>query len=380
MSDPRREADDTLGENLGKLLSRAGEHLAMPPSDKARVLTSLGRRSPGGPTRLRRLIDTGRRVMTTRTARIGGTAAVLAAILVCGAVVAILVGQGIGHEDDVPGGGTASAGEALDRKMAAVEERLGAIESRLGELLELRAELQRLARTPGAAPRELEKTPIDGGKVDAESPSEDRGGRESRLAAAQLVREGGEERLRSFVTQVIGDERVARTRERQQQAEDRRRHLAQLRQGPYGRHNYKVNSMSERLDLSERQKQYYYESIVAYVDRVAETREAEKRDKDNRQVDRDRRQELRNEFVRVITQTLSPEQAEIFASLSEHEQRPDDGYGGYGATIMMRASGEEGLDVLRVTASTPELEFRELHAEAVRVEVEASILSEKKKD
>ncbi|MCZ6795894.1 MAG: hypothetical protein O7J95_19980, partial [Planctomycetota bacterium] len=337
---------------------------------------------------------------------IGGTAAILAAILVCGAVVAILVGQGIGHDgaghdgtghdDDVPGGGTASGGAALDRKMAAVEERLGAIESRLGELLELRAEIQRLARTPGAAPRELEKTPTDGGNVDAESPSEDRGGREARLAAAQLVREGGEERLRSFVTQVIGDERVARTKEHQQQAEDRRRHLAQLRQGPYGRHNYKVNSMSERLDLSERQKQYYYESIVAYVDQVAETREAEKRDTDNRQVYRDRRQELRSEFVRVITQTLSPEQAEIFASLSEHEQRPDDGYGGYGATIIMRSSGDEGLDLLRVTVPTPDLEFWKFPAAgqatsvrtraiqlpggAVRVEAEASSHSEKKKE
>jgi hypothetical protein len=122
---------------------------------------------------------------------------------------------------------------------------------------------------------------------------------------------------------VVEEQRQERVAQAQEAAAQRRAEIAALHEGPYGAHNFKVNTMSQRLDFADYQKQRYHDLLLAYTDRITVSREEEDLDQENRQRYRDRRSELRKQFVSEVTNILEPDQAEVFAALPEFEQRPD---------------------------------------------------------
>ena len=78
--------------------------------------------------------------------------------------------------------------------------------------------------------------------------------------AALLELKGGEEDVRQYVTGIIEDDRKSqKTLQRQRQAERRA-----LFKGPYGRHNFQVNSLAGKLDLGDGQKDKYHELLKHY--------------------------------------------------------------------------------------------------------------------
>jgi hypothetical protein len=267
-------------------------------------------------------------MMEKRIVRTGAVAAVLTvAVMMCLAVAFFvhLRGDLAGDQQKSQTGGG----------FRALEERIATMEARLGALEELEERINLLAGAgslPGAAPETAASDggapPFDGKEPDA--PETGPGDEETRAAqavAAKLRDEGGEESLRNYIARVIDERREERLAEQRRQAEERQREHKAMYEGPYGQHNFKVNSMAKKLDFSERQKQYYYAILLDYNNRIQATREQEQQDQENRQLYQEQRKELRKEFAAVITRALDPQQAEAFGQLPEREQRPD-GFGG----------------------------------------------------
>lgn len=87
------------------------------------------------------------------------------------------------------------------------------------------------------------------------------------------------DRLKDLVIAAIAEEREIRekqqTEEREKQREEmrqrmetRRQEMEQLAQGPYDRYNVRVNSMGKVLNMTETQKQQYFDLTKAYSDKL----------------------------------------------------------------------------------------------------------------
>lgn len=100
---------------------------------------------------------------------------------------------------------------------------------------------------------------------------------EAKAQAAALVEEP--DRLKQYVFAAIAEERQLREAEREkerqemrQRMEERRKEMEALSEGPYERYNLKVNSMAKVLNLTDAQKQSYYELTKGYSDKLEEAR------------------------------------------------------------------------------------------------------------
>jgi len=232
--------------------------------------------------------------------------------------------------------------------LAALEKRLDGIEARLEGLDRLEAEVRRLAGAAGGSPAASEeRSPGEDGPAlagaDAGEAPEEAGGEPEpeavRAVAAAIRSTGGEEGLRRYIARVVDEQRTEREAAAVRRIEERRQELLALQEGPYGKHNYRVNSMAKRLGFSDAQKAVYYSNLVEYSGRIDALREQEKADAANAQRYRDARAEARKEFAGVIVSTLTPQQAETFKALPEFEQRPDGGIG----DVSISFSPAEGL-------------------------------------
>src|SRR6185503_480078 len=90
--------------------------------------------------------------------------------------------------------------------------------------------------------------------------------KEAGRALASLA--SGDEDLRSFVHQVIQEEREERQQEEQRRFKERQDELAALQNGPYGQFNFRVNTMAKRLGLNDAQKGRYHELLADYSGRI----------------------------------------------------------------------------------------------------------------
>jgi len=97
-------------------------------------------------------------------------------------------------------------------------------------------------------------------------------------AEAQAMPAIGSEAIKSSVLLALAEDRALREEERQtereaarQRAEAKRQELAALGEGPYDKYNLKVNSLGNVLQLSDAQKQAYYETIKQSRDKLKET-------------------------------------------------------------------------------------------------------------
>ncbi len=232
---------------------------------------------------------------------------VISLLVISGLTGAIVVGT---RGDGGPAGSAAFDQETVDLLV----NRLERIEQRLGHLNQLENRLDQFASQLAKA-----EAPRRGGSVAYGSTEE----RAEPVEGDRAAR--NDDDLRDYIVRVMDDVQEQKTADRRRLAEERQRELMALHEGPYEGHNYRVNTMAKRLDLSDRQKQHYYLNLAEYNQMIERSRENESQDKENRQQYRDERKRIRSEFSQVVLSSLSPEQAETFSSLPSHEQRPDGG-------------------------------------------------------
>lgn len=143
--------------------------------------------------------------------------------------------------------------------------------------------------------------------------------------AAALEGEGAQ-RLRDFVFDVVREERTARRDEQTQRARQRRQEWKEMQKGPYGKYNYKVNSLAKKLELNGYQKQFYYDLLVGYKDRFTELRKGvDWKNEEARDSYERAKSELTDQFSREFVQVLSPPQVEAYDDLSNWEKAPEGG-------------------------------------------------------
>lgn len=131
----------------------------------------------------------------------------------------------------------------LDKLAQAFENRTNKLSALQGELSDLQARTAEIAASARQA-REMEEV------------------RHSQ--ARELSVPMSEQQLRLLIAEIISQEHEVREAEKQRLIEERAAARQDLAHGPYGRHNYKVNSMIYALNLSPDQAERYYELVDKY--------------------------------------------------------------------------------------------------------------------
>ena len=251
---------------------------------------------------------------------------VLSALLVAGAMFFVLDPM----QSRVADSGADT--ERLDSMESLLDTRLTALEERLGNIEDERDATRRASRRsrrPDGKRASSNLTSVgtsekaaDGGDdVDDQEALE-----EEALAVARRIEQiDGEDGLRNYIAQVYRETRQQRKDDERREAQERQREIEEMHQGPYGEHNYRVNSMAKRLDLNDAQANRYHALIIDYSERIQQQRKMEAEDPDQREVYRENRRLLRQEFADTFAADLNDEQAELFAALGDHERRPDGG-------------------------------------------------------
>jgi hypothetical protein len=142
--------------------------------------------------------------------------------------------------------------------------------------------------------------------------------------------------LRQFVARVIEEEREERERRRAEEARERARSYRELREGPYGKYNYKVNSLARSLDLTDAQRQYYYDLLTQYDGRMKNLRsEIDWKVDGAPQTYRDQRNAVEQEFQQAVRLSLSPEQRDAYEEVPVWQRT----LGGSGVQVWSRSDG-----------------------------------------
>ena len=169
----------------------------------------------------------------------------------------------------------AAAGSPLDASvLARLDERMATVETRLAELAKLEAEVERLKReepeTPSIA--RPESSASDAG----EESDPDAAGEEPAAPSGKLEQlleaQGMRQEMEGFVARVYEQSRDARRQREREEAEAREREIRELSEGPYGKFNYRVNSLAKKLELDARQKEYAFNLLTKYEERAREAK------------------------------------------------------------------------------------------------------------
>ncbi|MBL05831.1 MAG: hypothetical protein CMJ99_09380 [Planctomycetes bacterium] len=170
-------------------------------------------------------------------------------------VLTCLVYNSINEVEQVPAAGDESGIRELVRRLDSIQARLESLSVTVEELP--RGEMP---STPAVAARAEPPAGAEAGEKPAEKSLAAPAASTGERLAALLELKGGEEDIRQYVTGIIEDDRNSqKTLQRQRQAERR----AMFR-GPYGRHNFQVNSLAGKLDLGDGQKEKYHELLQHY--------------------------------------------------------------------------------------------------------------------
>lgn len=271
----------------------------------------------------------------------------LAALLCSGAILAVYLGSR-GPDDPLEAprpvnGSIASARlDRLEERLERVVARLESLEATLGEVAASRPR----PREPG----ERDADPVSAGEP-GESATED-------LVASVLGGADGE-RFRQLVYDLVRDEREERRREQRRLARERQEEWKLLQEGPYGKFNYKVNSLGKKLDMSDLQKQRYHQLLIAY-EQVSKDllKNVDWKSRESREGYQQQKKDLLAEFQRDVVGLLAPGQAEEFDALPDWEKGMDntpavfinsDGIAGDATmttTRVMVGPGDAVIDVL----------------------------------
>jgi chromosome segregation ATPase len=172
--------------------------------------------------------------------------------------------------------------------------------------------------------------------------------------------------LKATIAAVLEEERKLRDEERQLQREElrnrfeeRQKELAAFKEGPYEGYNFKVNSLAKALELTDAQKQAYFDLSKTYQQKLQEGRqqlagapgEGTEKTQESRAFGRGRGdrgqgrqlyENLQNEFTAEVQAILSPNQLETYGKLAQSALSFE--YQG-----VVTVPGEEGSDFGRFT-------------------------------
>jgi chromosome segregation ATPase len=157
------------------------------------------------------------------------------------------------------GGSACPTCPILAGELTAVQQSLTALRE---ETAALRDEIHRYQSTPPALAKEAVGSPPAAPEAAAAKPAG--------AAAPEAIKTG--------VLLALAEDREQREAQRQEErekarqaAEQRRQEREALQAGPYDRFNLKVNSLGKVLQLTDAQKQAYYEAITASRDKLKES-------------------------------------------------------------------------------------------------------------
>jgi hypothetical protein len=162
-------------------------------------------------------------------------------------------------------------GAALKR----IEERLHRLEKTLGKLADLEQEVARLSTREGlAVTAPLAEAASPGNPADESAPAGARPadtevGKAENKVDRWLEANGMRDDMESYIARVYEQARKVRMNRERDEAQAREREMQELSQGPYGKHNYRVNLLTKRLDLDGRQTDYLYNLLSSYEERAA---------------------------------------------------------------------------------------------------------------
>ena len=241
----------------------------------------------------------------------------------------------------------AATGGASD--LSGVEERLAALEKGLEALGDLRSDIDALKRRA-----ESRSEPVAAPAAP--------GAPEEEATVAVLVREEGEvpstklERwldgqgmrgdFDDLVSKTYEKARTSRLARERAEQEERAKEMEALSQGPYGKYNYRVNSLAKKLGLDTRQETYVYNLLLKYEDLRRQEWEQNAQPEGEATPDRlkehmDRmlkmNQELSQQYENELLAGLNPNQREIYEDLPEHER------GGLDSVKMISYEGSPGM-------------------------------------
>ena len=170
-------------------------------------------------------------------------------------VLTCVVYNSISEVEQVPAAGDEAGVRDLVRRFETVQARLDRVATSVEEL-------SRQGTPPTVAALAEAGTPVASGneKKPAGSSSPGPVGSTGERLAALLELQGGEEDVRRYVAGIIDDDRMAQKKIQRQRQEERRA----MFKGPYGRYNFRVNSLAGKLDLGDGQKDKYHELLQHY--------------------------------------------------------------------------------------------------------------------
>jgi hypothetical protein len=248
--------------------------------------------------------------------------AIAAVAAIAGAALTLSLGSRLLERSR--GAGAASTADLdalteLRQELAATREDLRLAQNRIGLLEEGLRERRRTdaaaAEEPGDAAARLASPAAARGADAAVAAAEDD------PVVASLLEGAASERMRDFVSKVIAEERQTRRDEQARKLKERSQEFEELGKGPYGKHNFKVNSIGKKLGLSDYQKQHYHDLLVDYQERFAGLRKGvDWRDEAARERHSQGRQTLQDEFDVAFNQVLNAEQAQAYKDLPEFDR------------------------------------------------------------
>ena len=231
-----------------------------------------------------------------------------------------LPGRGQSSPHDI----STDAGKRLEspprEHLAEVLERLDRLEAGMAAL---REELRSRLPAPPAVEAAPAADPIAERPVSA--PPKGKGGpaapgRKLLGSTADLERPEG---LRTFIEEVIRDEREERLRAEERRVEEEKAEWKDLGEGPYGKLNLRVNVLSRRLGLDDRQTHRYFEVLTDYSARLEEAgRGLDKLNPESLRTYEGRKKEIQVEFEAAVLEGLTPDQARQFQGLPEFARSP----------------------------------------------------------
>ena len=204
-----------------------------------------------------------------------------------------------------------AASAALEEKLSRAMERLDSMETALSRL-----EGQLRARDTSTA--ESEEPPEEDTAAEEGQPS----GKKGKLLASAL-KSGEAQVVKGLIQEVLQEERQERLREQKARMAERQREIEELSQGPYGQFNYRVNNIARKIGLSEAQQQRYYALLSDYSARIEEIRQGlDREDPVAYKSYRERKQQITDEFDKLVIQSLTPPQAQDYQGLSSSDRSP----------------------------------------------------------
>ena len=247
------------------------------------------------------------------------------------AILGVAAGFGVSRFSREP---RSTPPSATASDMIRLEERLSHLEERLSDLARLAADVD-LLKIQKSEARPTEPAMAAGPGASEEQPSASSvAGEEARPSKLErwLETQGMRGDFEGLVSKVYEQARSTRRQREQEEADQRAKEMKALSEGPYGKFNYRVNSLAQKLSLDARQKDYLFNLLSKYDEKRQEALSqlgpvegdtSPERVKEHMDHAMRVQREFNEQFENELLLGLNAKQQEAFKDLSEQEKGTD---------------------------------------------------------